>query len=178
MPSNSAQPERPEATPNDFVEVYEGYFRYVWHTLRRLGVPQSDLEDAAHDVFVVVHRKFGDYDRERPIKPWLSGISARVASDRRRRAFRRREVVVDEVRKPSSGPTPERQAEKKDAKRLVGRALERLPDEQRVVFVMADIDGFSAPDISRELGVPLNTVYSRLRLARKKFASAVQALRR
>jgi RNA polymerase sigma-70 factor (ECF subfamily) len=55
----------------------------------------------------------------------------------------------------------------------VARALEQLPMEQRAVLVRHDIDGFAAPEIARELELPLNTVYSRLRLARAKFVDAL-----
>ena len=81
LPDWSMDAPRPETH-----EVYTTHFRHVWHSLRRIGVPWADLEDAAHDVFVVVHRRLTDFDPERPIKPWLSGIAYRVASDRRRKA--------------------------------------------------------------------------------------------
>jgi RNA polymerase sigma-70 factor (ECF subfamily) len=82
-------------------------------------------------------------------------------------------VEVAEI--PDSGPSPERVLAGEEARRQVARALEKLPLEQRAVFVLHDIDGVSAPEIARALEVPLNTVYSRLRLAREKFLAAVAA---
>lgn len=155
-------------------EVYRDTFQHVWNTLRRLGVPERDLEDAAHEVYLVVQRRLGDYDPERPLRAWLTGICYRVASDDRRRAFRRREVLWDAGEVPASEPTAEAALEAAQAQRRVAAALETLPLEQRVVFVMHDIDGFSMPDIARELGAPLNTLYSRLRLGRARFEAAIR----
>ena len=82
---------------------------------------------------------------------------------------------VDVAEIPDSGPSPERALAGEEARRQVARALEQLPLEQRAVFVLHDIDGVSAPEFARALEVPLNTVYSRLRLAREKFLAAVAA---
>ena len=59
---------------------------------------------------------------------------------------------------------------------LAQRALARLDDAKREVFVFACIEGMSAPEIASLVGVPLNTVYSRLRAARQAFAQAVASL--
>jgi RNA polymerase sigma-70 factor (ECF subfamily) len=159
-------------------ELYQRQFDYVWQTLRRLGVRPDDLEDVAHDVFVVVHRRLVDYDPTRPVRPWLFGIAYRVASEHRRRppaTSRTAAPGVEVAEIPDSGPSPERVLAGEEARRQVARALEKLPLEQRAVFVLHDIDGVSAPEIARALEVPLNTVYSRLRLAREKFLAAVAA---
>ena len=75
---------------------------------------------------------------------------------------------------PDAAPGPEEEAAARESRSLVANALDRLPDEQRVVFVMHDIDGFSMPEIAEALESPLNTCYSRLRLARRKFAAIVR----
>ncbi len=161
-------------TAVSLADVYRETFHHVWCTLRRLGVPERDLEDAVHEVFLVVHRRLGDYDPSRPVKPWVTGIAYRVASDDRRRAHRRREVM-GETDEPRDGqPAPDVALEGAEARNRVAVALHTLPLEQRVVFVMHDIDGFAMPDIARELSAPLNTLYSRLRLARARFEAAIR----
>jgi RNA polymerase sigma-70 factor (ECF subfamily) len=156
-------------------EIYQQQFSYVWQTLRRLGVRAAELEDVAHDVFVVVHRRLADFDPTREVRPWLFGIAYRVASEHRRRPAQTMGgamgVDVSEIADPA--PSPERMAASEQARRRVALALEQLPLEQRAVFVLHDIDGASAPEIARALELPLNTVYSRLRLARVKFLAAV-----
>ena len=144
-------------------------------TLRRLGVQERDLEDLCHDVFVVVFRNLDVYDARRPIRPWLFGIAFRVASDYRRSARHRREARRrrDEVGACPAPPADEVML-RRERQRLVVRALEELELDRRAVFVMHDIDGHVMPDIAAALGVPLNTAYSRLRLARADFAAAVK----
>jgi RNA polymerase sigma-70 factor (ECF subfamily) len=178
--------ERLQRTPADGVppghprleEIYDREFAYVWQTLRRLGVGAAELEDVAHDVFVVVHRRLGDFDPTRALRPWLFGIAYRVASEHRRRparAARQGAAAVDAAELADPAPSPERLAASEQARRQVARALDQLPLDQRAVVVLHDIDGASVPEIARALEVPLNTVYSRLRLGRAKFVAAVAA---
>jgi RNA polymerase sigma-70 factor, ECF subfamily len=161
----------------DFTALFRAEIGYVMHALRKLGAPERELEDLAHDVFVAVHRKLDDYDPERPVRPWLFGIAFRVASDHRRRAQSRREVLrdgpadIEDVR-----PSAEEQMARGEDRRLVTRALDAIAIDRRAVFVMHDMDGISVPEIARVLEVPLNTAYSRLRLAREEFRDAVRRL--
>lgn len=159
-------------------QVYQAHFTHVWHTLRRLGVAERDLEDLAHEVFVVVHRRLDSYDPARPIRPWLTGIAYRVASDQRRRAHHQRELLDDPAHHVDGAPGPEEQAAAEEDRRLVLQALLVLPPERRIVFVMHELDGCDMPEIAEALEVPLNTCYSRLRLARKQFLGAARRLRR
>jgi len=174
MPVNPATATAVDAT---LELAYREHFTHVWHTLRRFGVADRDLEDAVHEVFIVAHRRLDSFDRSRPIRPWLSGIAWRVASDDRKRARNRREMVGIVVEPATGGPDAAQQVAAARDRELVHRALSELPDDQRVVFVMHEIDGFSMPEIRDALGAPLNTLYSRLRLARRKFRAAVHRLR-
>ncbi len=63
---------------SEFRTLYDSGFAHVWNLLRRLGVPDAERDDLVQDVFVVVYRRMDDYDRERPLKPWLTGITLRV----------------------------------------------------------------------------------------------------
>jgi RNA polymerase sigma-70 factor (ECF subfamily) len=165
-------------TAPDFRALFETHIQYVWRTLRRLGVRQADLADVAHDVFVVVFRRLPDFDPSRPIKPWLFGIAYRVASDHRR--LRRNshelpgEIDVD-TRDPA--PPADEQLAGADDQRLVRAALGHLEEERRAVFVLFELDAVPIPDVAEALGIPLNTAYSRLRLARADFRDAVLRLR-
>lgn len=174
-PAPAPRPPRPPTLP----EIYEAHFGTVWNTLKRLGVWERDLEDAAHDVFIVVHRRLGDYDASRPVKPWLAGIAARVASEFRRRAQHRREVVSDTVDETAPDLTPAADVALDDKRRrdLVLRGLERLDFDRRTVLVLHDIEGHSMPEIARALEENVNTLYARLRTARADFAAAVTALK-
>lgn len=165
-----------------FERIYEQEVGYVLETLRRLGAHAADVPDLAHDVFLVVHQRLGTYDTSRPIRPWLFGIAYRVFSDFRRSARVRREVaepVTEAVDTANTVTLEERLAHEQD-RRLVHEALASLDEELRAVFVLHELDEVSIPDASEALGVPLNTLYSRLRTARRKFSEAArrQLLRR
>jgi RNA polymerase sigma-70 factor, ECF subfamily len=171
--------ERSEPHGLTFQAIYESECSYVWKTLRRLGVHERDLEDVTHDVFVTVHRHLDRYDRERPLRPWLFGIAFRVASDYRRRAQHRREVVAVPMRdEVDREPLPDEILDRDRARELLLQALEAVKLDRRAVLVMHDVDGIAAPEIAEALAIPLNTVYSRLRLARGELAAAVRRLKR
>ena len=167
--------QRLEGSP-ELHEVFRAEASYVWNTLRRLGVRTADLEDVTHDVFMVVHRKWDDFDPARPVRPWLFGIALRVASDYRRSARVQRERVTDDVDREAHGPSTEEQVEQARRRALVITALDALSDEQRVVFVRHELEGAAMPEIATEAGIPINTAYSRLRLARERFVAAVRAI--
>jgi RNA polymerase sigma-70 factor (ECF subfamily) len=151
----------------DFATVYREHVDYVWASLRRLGVFERDLEDVTHEVFLVVHRRLDDYDRARPLRPWLFGIAARVASEQRRKAARRREVIGDaEAPAATDASSPESSAMRRQAIALVRGALDRVDDDARAVFLLVDLDGTPVPEAATALGIPLNTAYTRLRRAR------------
>ncbi|MEM9071133.1 MAG: RNA polymerase sigma factor [Myxococcota bacterium] len=148
------------ALPPDLSRVYEQNLQYIWRLLSRFGVPSRDREDVAHDTFVVVHRKLGDFDPSRPLRPWLAGITFRVAA-----AYKRRKMQgeipseLPELSHPAQDTTEIREQALK--------LLAQLPFERRVVFVLHELEELTAPEIAEALSVPLNTVYSRLRLARR-----------
>ena len=166
------------ARPLNFNAIFRAEFEYVWSSLRRLGIPERDLEDLAHDVFFRVYERLADYDTARPLRPWLFGFSFRVASDYRRRFSNRREVLspASETRDPA--PTALDRLEHAEALTLAQAALDGVEIERRAVFILHEIDGCPVPAIASALGLPLNTTYSRLRLARAEFRAALQRERR
>jgi RNA polymerase sigma-70 factor (ECF subfamily) len=144
--------------------------------VRRLGIPAGSVEDAVQEVFVVVHRKLGEFEGRSSLKTWLFGIVLRVVRDQRR-AMRRKgmplgqedpETVGDEA-----GGGPDERAAKAEAVRTLHALLDELDDEKREIFVLAELEQMSVPEIADALGVNLNTVYSRLRAARQQFEEAV-----
>lgn len=167
-------PARPshDPAPVDFDAIYRDEIAYVWRSLQRLGVRPSDLEDIAHDVFVVVYRRLSTYDSSRPLRPWLFGISLRVSKDHRRRA-RNTEIPSDAIEVVDDRAVPAQRAADRD---LVMSALAHLDLDKRAVLLMHDLDGFTAPEIAAALEIPLNTVYSRLRLARARFTASARSM--
>jgi RNA polymerase sigma-70 factor (ECF subfamily) len=180
MTSSRARDRPTVGAPGEvtFRSVFDGEFDYVWTSLRRLGVRESDLEDVAQDVFVKVHRQFDDYDRSRPIRPWLFAFAARSASDWRRMARHRLEVLGHREEPAAKTPSADVALATAEDADLVLRALEYVDADRRDVFILYELDECPMKEIVRSIGIPLFTGYSRLRLARKEFAAAVRLLRR
>jgi RNA polymerase sigma-70 factor (ECF subfamily) len=155
---------------------FDEHFEYVVRTLLRLGAPSSDVEDLAQEVFVVVHRRLQTFDPSRPARPWLFGIAAHVLRDWRKRASTRHEVLALEA--PADTGRTDPGIRKLEAAQLVHRALRAVPEERREVFVLHELDQISIPEVARALGLPVDTAYSRLRVAREEFRAAVARLQR
>jgi RNA polymerase sigma-70 factor (ECF subfamily) len=161
----------------DFEAVFRAELGWVCNTLRRLGVREADVEDVAHDVFVTFHRRLTDYDPARPVRAWLGGIAYRVASEHRRRAHVRREIADDRIEPLDPRRAPDEALAEQQTRALVLAALAGVQEERRPVLVLHDIDGLPMPAIAESLSIPLNTAYSRLRLARADFRRAVERAR-
>ncbi len=166
-----------ERSPRGFEQLYQAELDYVWSSLRRLGVAPAHVEDVTQEVFVTAWKKLDTYDQSRPIRPWLFGIAFRLASDFRARSWTQREVSEDAPHAQDEGEAADEVVAKRQAQTLVLKALEAIPLERRGVFVMHELDGAPVPEIAQALDVPLNTAYSRLRLARNDFAKAVEQLK-
>jgi RNA polymerase sigma-70 factor (ECF subfamily) len=166
-------PPAPPRPDDQFRTLYEAELAYVMRSLRRLGVPERELQDLAHDVFVVVYRRWQEFDRSRPARPWLFGIALRTASRALERSWRHAEVPVGTE---TMEALPAASGDAVEARELLLRALAAVPIDQRAVCILHDLDGLSAPDIAAVLDVPLNTVYSRLRAARERLLVALRAL--
>lgn len=165
----------PSAAPTlTLAEIYDQHAAMVWRALRALGVPDDRMDDAVQDVFVVVHRRLAEFEARSALTTWLYGIARRVASDHRRRDQRnqtRQDEISDQLEAP--GRSPFEIVEHNQAARLLGEILAELDDDRREVFVLMEVEQLSAPDVAQVLGVPLNTVYSRLRVARQRFEAAL-----
>jgi RNA polymerase sigma-70 factor (ECF subfamily) len=178
--------ERPALVPN-IAEVYADHFKYVWRCLRALGVADAALDDAVQDVFLVVQKKLAQFDGRAQLRTWLYAIALRVArryraaaaEDARRRAAESHTPSSEDTDPSRELPVPvdaERSIEHGELLDLARRALERLDDPKREVFVLSHVERMSAPEIAEAIDIPLNTVYSRLRAARLEFKAHVARL--
>jgi len=167
------EPPTPAARRAAFQAIFDAEFSYVCRALRRLGVRPADVEDVAQDVFIKVHDRFDGYDQSRPIRPWLFAFVLRIAANHLRRA-RHRHEVDGPVPDAASRRTPEDDLIDEEARRLVLAALQGVPLVRRGALIMHDMDGFTGPEIAGILQVPINTVYSRVRVARVEFKAALR----
>jgi len=176
-PPSAGRARAAEATgPTQALEAYSLEFDYLCRSLARLGVRDADIEDLAHEVFLVLSRKWEDYDPSRPLRPYLFGIVFRVASQHRRRHLREIPSELPDV--PDTQAQPDQVFSDTEARKLVLSALERIPLTRRAVFVMHDLDETPMRAIAKTLHIPLFTAYSRLRKARQEFERVVKAIQK
>lgn len=142
---------------------------FVWRSLRRFGVPPGDVDDAAQQVFLIANEKSGKIRRGSE-RSFLVGVALRVASHARR-AFERRTAVEQRfsAHPAPPNPDPEELAQRREARDLLDRVLDGLPEDMRVVFVLFELEELSIEQIASLLNVPRGTVASRLRRAREVF---------
>jgi len=163
----------------EFRAVYDAHFDYVWCSLRRLGVREADAFDLSQKVFLIVHAKLPDFEGRAQLSTWLFGICRRVASDYRRSAAVRREVITDAThmdRYDSASHHSSTHDETHHRAETAEALLDKLPEPQRVVFVMFELEELSGETIGQQLGISVGTVRSRLRLAREAFSREVKRL--
>jgi RNA polymerase sigma-70 factor (ECF subfamily) len=186
-PAGRSEPQREAATPTLTPRrLYDSHFPFVWRNLRRLGVPDVLLEDAAQDVFLVVHRRWSSFDAGwSSVQTWLFGILMRVARNHRRSLRRRGAWLVastDDALTPMSAVAsdeagPADLVARHEAAVLLDRLLEGLDDDKRAVLVLVDVEQLSVAQAAEALGVNLNTAYWRLRAARKLIDKALARIR-
>lgn len=167
----------PEVSSEGFQEIYATSAPFVFRTMKHLGVPRDQIEDAVQDVFLVVLRRLSDFEGRSTIRTWIYGIAIRVAGDHLKKAKRRSRQEPLPLHLAATRPTPLDDAAQAERVRILHEILSALSDEKRAVFVLAEIEGLTVPEIAAALGVKLNTVYSRLRLARADVAKALERLR-
>ena len=160
-----------------FDDVYRDHFAFVWRSAKRLGVREASLDDVVQEVFVIVHRRLAEFEARSSLKTWLFGITLRVARDHRRSVARKNregdggQIDPDTLR--STTPGPSENIERSEAVRLLHALLDEMDDERREIFVMAELEQMTMPDIASTLGLNVNTAYARLRAARQAFEEGV-----
>ncbi len=157
----------------EFESVYTEHFDFVWRSVRRLGATDASVDDIVQETFLVVYRRLSSFEGRASVRSWLFGIARRVLSDHRRKKRRRPEQSLPDEPGDHEGPTPHESAARQQAAELLHRFLESLPVDQREVFVLAELEQMTAPEIAEATDTKLNTVYSRLRLSRASFEKMV-----
>lgn len=166
------------ASPAAFRRLYDEHAPVVWRVIRRLGLAEDLVEDALQEVFLIAFRRQADFEGRSAYRTWLCGIAVRVARRARSRAARRAGREVREPtgdHSPSRGDLPDGLALRREAITIAERILEGMEATRREVFVLLEVEQLPGPEVASILGVPLNTVYSRLRLARADFARAARS---
>jgi RNA polymerase sigma-70 factor (ECF subfamily) len=164
------------APPVCFAEVVREYSAYVLGLLRRLGVAPADVEDVAQEVFLAVHKQLAGFEARSTLKTWLCGICRNKAFDHCRMTSRRRRLLAAAVPHDASAYScdPQQELLLKERENLLHLALEKLPQDQREVFVLFEIEQLSMKEVAAAVRCELDTAYSRHRVARQRVQAAFE----
>jgi RNA polymerase sigma-70 factor (ECF subfamily) len=160
----------------DIVTLFREHASRVERLLRRFGVAERDVADATQEVFVVVHRKLGEFEGRASVSTWLYQICLRVASAERRRARHRRELLGDDVttHEQSDQSDLHTQFERRRLLEHIADALDELSEAQRTALVLHELEGLHVREIARRLRVPVKTAFSRLYAARAQLRTMLR----
>lgn len=173
VPTNAEAERQTGSLPLGVSELYARHVDFVARSLRGLRLPEELLDDAVQDVFLVVHRRFADFEARSSVRTWLFGIALRVAQGHRR-TLRRRRALLDQFSTmlqlaPAGVPDPEAQLTRRQASRLLHALIRQLDDEKRAILVAVELEDMTVPDAALALNWKRGTAYTRLRAARKAF---------
>jgi RNA polymerase sigma-70 factor (ECF subfamily) len=183
MPETAATANALERARPTFDEVYADNFRSVWAGAKRLGVPANAIDDVVQEVFVAVHRQLGTFQGGQ-LKAWVFSILVRVVWNYRRTRQRKgaghalASAVDDPDSIVASGESPLDKLLQREAASVLRQVLDNLGEARAELFVMSEVEGMTAPEISSLTDSNLSTVYGRLRTMRIEFQRQVQLLTR
>ena len=169
-----ARSDRPLAPVRDFEATYAEYFGFVWRCLRGLGVNEAAIDDAAQEVFVVVHRRLHEFRAASALRTWLYGIVRNVAANQRR-SQRRHPGGAFASEPASPAPSPHEHLLTRERAEFVQRFMNGLDDAKRDIFVLVLLEELTVPEVADMLQVPVNTAYTRLRSVRQELERALVA---
>jgi RNA polymerase sigma-70 factor (ECF subfamily) len=152
-------------------QLFSENYKQIWRLLRRFGVPELHADDAAQKVFLILAERIADV-REGSERAFLYGTAFRVATGFRRITHREKPTDLADEQKCSL-PRPDELTDRKRARDLLDRLLAQMDDDLKTVFILYELEGFTTPEISDFLEVPLGTAASRLRRARESFRTLV-----
>lgn len=142
---------------------------FVFRVVRRLGAPSKEADDLSQEVFLTAFRLLPDFDGRSP-RGWLFRIATRITSDYRKRASTRRERL-DEAMPDERAPSAdgqERLVWDGQLRAALDDALDTLPDAERAIFLLYELEGLPMRECAEVAGCPLQTGYSRLKAARER----------
>lgn len=165
----------------EFLALYDKLAPVVFRLARQLGVQPHAIDDVVQEVFTVVYKRRSEFEQRSTAKTWVTGIAIHVIKNFRRGLRRHDQRVAGfahatEVMTEPPRP-PDEHAELSEASKFLAKFLDSLDDDRRQVFVLIELQQLSAPEVAELTEANLNTVYGRLRTARRAFDEAAAAFR-
>ena len=154
-----------------FESIYRATASYVYTISYRVLGSKEEAEEVTQDVFMSVHRNLGKFRFRSTFKTWIYRITLNKAINSYRKLSRKRKrnVPFDESIDPEHNVTSGNEKfEREHNETLVKGMMAELAPEQRACLLLKEIEGMKYEEISRVLGVKLNTVRTRIKRAREK----------
>ncbi len=168
-------------------ELVERYQKRVYGILYGMLHSREDAMELSQDVFIKVYQRIGEFEEKSSFYTWVYRIAVNLAIDFRRREWKKThteydDTVSDEGVDDGVFQRDRRNPEQLHQDRELGGAIEAaladLPEEQRAVMVLREVEGLSYEQMAETLGVPIGTIMSRLFYARKKLQTALKDLKK
>ncbi len=161
----------------DLRALFQQHYAGIWRLLRRLGVPNAQIDDATQEVFWIAARRLTDIEPGRE-HSFLYGVALRVASNQIRRQPALRNVPLDDLpHLADSQPSPEENCEQRQLRQLLDLVLLRMSEELRFIFVLCELEGLEVKQVADLVEIPVGTASSRLRRAREEFSAIAKRAR-
>lgn len=157
-----------------FRRVYDEHFAFTWRTLRYLGVPKSQLDDAGQEVWVIVHKKLSEFEGRSQLSTWLFRIASNVARNIQRVERRRGTLDPLPVELPSVSPGPVEQQQGRELWASLQSFMGTLDEQKRTIFVASLLEGMSANECAQLTSLSTVTVNHRIRALRRSFRTWMQ----
>jgi RNA polymerase sigma-70 factor (ECF subfamily) len=150
-------------------QLHRQYFDFTWRSLRHLGVPVENIDDAAQDVWLAVHRRLDGFEGRSTARTWLFGIVLNTARNFRRSLRRHPPAAPLSDDMPQIGPCPAAEHESNEALALVQRFVDSLDEPNRVLFTVYFLEDVTAAEVAEMLCVEVGILYERARRLRRAF---------
>jgi RNA polymerase sigma-70 factor, ECF subfamily len=162
----------------DLATLYRTHVRDVARWAERLAGPGFDLPDVVHEVFEIAQRRLPGFRGDSSLSTWLFGITEKVVRHRRRKDRLRHWLVgsANDAAKhvPAPGPSQLEQLEKKERIERVYRVLDRLPERDRQILILFELEELAGDQIAALLGIKVSNVWLRMHRARERFLRVFQ----
>ncbi|MDI3533885.1 MAG: polymerase sigma-70 factor, subfamily [Thermosediminibacterales bacterium] len=168
-----------------FSKLVKLYEKKVFNIAYRMLGDYEEAGDVSQEVFLRIYKSIESFKGNSSLATWIYRVTTNMCIDQLRRKKGKQIYSLDEPietdygklypEAPDASDTPEEQVLKKDVQKLIKKSLEKLPEEQRIVIVLRDIQGFSYNDIAEITGCSLGTVKSRINRGRKALKDIIES---
>jgi RNA polymerase sigma-70 factor (ECF subfamily) len=172
QPTSAGPAKLPAEVERAIDELYSRQHAFVWRNARRLGCGDDWVDDAVHEVFLVAARRLPELDGLKSERSWLFAILVRVVQ----RLVRNRARQRGNLRRFAAEQPPGvvHTASAFESAEYLRHLLGQLPEEQQLVLILIELEGFTSAEVAENLSIPAGTVHSRLRAARLQLARMVE----